>query len=84
MIKIVSTSEMRHLDEFTINEVKQYREELYEFINKAIKSGMQLPKGNEKPYNNKSNNQCVKRFLFHLTFSHMALKREFQRTFLIP
>ena len=40
---------------FTINEVKQYREELYEFINKAIKSGMQLPKGNEKPYNNKSN-----------------------------
>ena len=40
---------------FTINEVKQYREELYDFINKAIKSGMQLPKGDDKLYNNKSN-----------------------------
>ncbi len=27
---------------FTINEVKQYREELYEFIKNSIKSGMQL------------------------------------------
>ncbi len=56
---------------FTINEVKQYREELYDFINKAVKSGMQLPKGDDKLYNNKSNKH--KKISDDFTFSESSM-----------
>ena len=57
---------------FTINEAKQYREELYDFIQKAIKSGMQLPPGDDKPSNNKSNNR-KNNLRDDLTFSESAV-----------